>query len=298
MKNKLLKISFILSLLLISISLPLKANSDIYIEDTYGFLNDSEKQSLTDLATQVSDKYQYGVYVHFIYDEDSYDDIDSYIEQYYSNQQLGYGDSSNGILLLITQSSRGGTYQTYIPYNSNQEYFSLSTLDYIEGNYVNYLYQHDYYNTAFQFINDVDEVMQYYIDNGSPYVINYEYNDGPKEEYYDYTHDIYYQEQLQRQENLKLYKTIAVFGLPPVTALIVVLIMISKNKTKRKALQANQYIRDDGFSLSNYGDIFLYHTVTRRKINTDNNHGGRGGFSSGGSHHSSSGGMHSRGGHF
>ena len=70
-------------------------------------------------------------------------------------------------------------------------------------------------------------------------------------------------------------------------ALIVVFILKGQMKTVRRKPDANSYVRDGSFQLTRAQDIYLYTTTTRRKIESDNNHGNHG---SHGSHGGSGGG--------
>ena len=123
--------AFLLCLLTIT-PLSIHAGSDVYVSDTYGVLSQEEVNALNAKAQQISDEYQFGVYAHILYDDASYDDIWSYIEQYYADQDLGYENTSDGILFLITQSSQGGSYDIYIPALSNQSYFTIDGLEDIQ----------------------------------------------------------------------------------------------------------------------------------------------------------------------
>ena len=55
-----------------------------------------------------------------------------------------------------------------------------------------------------------------------------------------------------------------------VVGLVTVLLMWRGMSTVRKQKRADSYTRKDSFSLEESRDIFLYSTVTRVRINTDN----------------------------
>ena len=247
------------------------AGSDVYVEDTYGVLSQDETEELNQLATEISDRYQFGIYARILYDEDSYDDINSYIEKYYAENDLGYGSTSDGILFLITQSSRGGSYDIYIPAASRQDAFSISGLEDIQSESENYLYDHDYYSAIETYLSETENKLSYYSSEGTPWGEN-----GP-----DSSH--------------------AAWGLsfliPAIVAGITVAIRRSHHRTKRIATNAGNYISSSGqLHLNTRSDIYLYSTETRTRIHQENNN--HGGMSSGGGFTSSSGGMHSGGGHF
>ena len=67
-------------------------------------------------------------------------------------------------------------------------------------------------------------------------------------------------------------------------ATVICLIWRSQMKTARIARTASNYIPQGGFRLTGQGDMFMYRTVTRRKIQSSSSSGGRpGGGGRGGS---------------
>lgn len=246
------------------------AGSDVYIEDTLDVLTFNDQQNLEEKAKELSDKYGYGFYAYIIYDETgvSYDDMDSYIETYYSSKDLGYGDTHDGVLLLITQSDRGGTYQVYVPGNADQSAFTLEGIETLDSAAYFYLSEHEYYDACMAYLEKAEDLFEYYNEYGEAYGDN----------------DV-------NGQGGSTLAAICTFGLPPIIALIIVLIMKSKNKTKEIASDAVNYIPKNGVDITNSRDFFLYRTTTRTPIHHDDGNGG-------GAHFSSSGGMHSSGGHF
>lgn len=103
----------LIALFLLIPFIPIHASSDVYVEDTYGALSQEEVDELNAYAAQIADQYEFGVYARIIEDstEQSYDDMTNFIEKYYTDESLGYGNTDNGVLLLITQCSKGGSYQ-------------------------------------------------------------------------------------------------------------------------------------------------------------------------------------------
>lgn len=252
---------------------PIHASSDVYVEDTYGALSQEEVDELNAYAAQIADQYKFGVYARIIEDstEQSYDDMTNFIEKYYTDESLGYGNTDNGVLLLITQCSKGGSYQVYIPYCDKQSMFSLDGMDIMDSAARSGLYEHDYYSAIRDYIKEADGLMAYYSENGEHYGSNYD----------------------EPADSTPIKKGIT-FGLPPIIALITVLAQKSKHKTKAIATTAHSYVPGNGVHLTNSRDMFLYESVTRAPIpkHDDNDS------SPGGSSFSSSGGMHSGGGHF
>lgn len=268
------------ALLLCSLSitpLSIHAGSDVYISDTYGVLSQAEVDLLNAQAQQISDQYQFGVYAHILYDDASYDDIWGYIEQYYAEQDLGYGNTSDGILFLITQSSQGGSYDIYIPAASNQSYFTIDGLEDIQDDAEEGLFEHDYYKAIDTFLDKTEEHLAYYNQHDYPWSSTTE-------------GAVYYDAETGR--SVSGFAVAAGIIIPFVVACIVVAVNASKHRTKHTATDAAEYIPSYGqLQLTRHTDMYLYRTQSRTKIHHEESHDGGGGFSS-------SGGMHSGGGHF
>lgn len=260
--------------------LSVHAGSDVYISDTYDCLAEQQIDELNRYAREISDTYGFGVYAHILYDEDSYDDIWSYIEQYYSEQDLGYGDTSDGILFLITQSSRGGSYDIYIPAVSNQTYFTIDGLEEIQDKAEDYLFDHDYYGAIRTYLEKTEEQLAFYKNH------DYAWNDASSTA-------VYYDPDTGRSINGAAVG--AGILIPLLIAIVVVAVNASKHKTKHIATDASYYVPKSGqLHMRRRSDTYLYRNETRARIHT--NDGAHSGGSSGG--FSSSGGMHSGGGHF
>ncbi|MDY4809612.1 MAG: TPM domain-containing protein [Bulleidia sp.] len=268
------------ALMLCSLSitpLSIHAGSDVYISDTYGVLSQAEVDQLNAQAQQISDQYQFGVYAHILYDDASYDDIWGYIEQYYAEQDLGYGNTSDGILFLITQSSQGGSYDIYIPAASNQSYFTIDGLEDIQDDAEEGLFEHDYYKAIDTFLDKTEEHLAYYNQHDYPWSSATE-------------GAVYYDAETGR--SVSGFAVAAGIIIPFVVACIVVAVNASKHRTKHTATDAAEYIPSYGqLQLTRHTDMYLYRTQSRTKIHHEESDGGGGGFSS-------SGGMHSGGGHF
>ena len=257
--------------------LSIHAGSDVYISDTYGVLSQAEVDLLNAQAQQISDQYQFGVYAHILYDDASYDDIWGYIEQYYAEQDLGYGNTSDGILFLITQSSQGGSYDIYIPAASNQSYFTIDGLEDIQDDAEEGLFEHDYYKAIDTFLDKTEEHLAYYNQHDYPWSSATE-------------GAVYYDAETGR--SVSGFAVAAGIIIPFVVACIVVAVNASKHRTKHTATDAAEYIPSYGqLQLTRHTDMYLYRTQSRTKIHHEESHDGGGGFSS-------SGGMHSGGGHF
>lgn len=255
------------------------AGSDDYVVDTYGVLSEEEHEKLENKARELSDKYGFGVYAHIAYDDASYFDIWGYAEEYYEDHDLGYGNSKDGILFIITQSEYGGSYNIYIPASSNQDYFTIEALDDIEDYAEEKLFDHDYYGAIKRYLSETEEKLSFYFDKGYPWRKTLDGAVFIKED-----GSAIYQDEL-----------LIGYSAPFVLALIIVVFRAMKHKTRHTATDAKEYISEfGGLQLTRRTDMFLNRTESRTLIVDDNDSSSGGG----GGGYSSSGGMHSGGGHF
>lgn len=273
---------FIAMLLLLPTAV--RAESDEYISDTYGVLNEAELEALNEKARALSDKYEFGVYAHILFDNESYDDIWGFAEKYWNEMDLGYGNTGDGILFIIAQSDRGGSYNIYVPATSNQAYFTVEALDDIESHAEQGLFDHNYFKAVNAFLDQTEQKLDFYTKNGYAWPGNTSMNSPVVN---------------GNRESPNQEKMLATFCVPPIIALIVVIIRASKHKTRRLATTAGAYIAPYGqLQLTSRTDMFLHRTRSRVRVRSDNSSSSGGSSGGGGGGRSSSGGMHSGGGHF
>ena len=256
--------------LFISFFLPFQnihAEDNTYVTDDAGLLPEDEVRSMNQKAEELSDQYGFGVYIHTVQDETSYDDIYSYTENYYTENSLGYNGTADGVLFLIAMSSQGGSYNIYSPGNVTEKKISTDGVSMADDALKPYLQAHDYNKACEAYLDSISSQLSYYEENGVA------------ETYED-----------RSTETSGTLRYLLMFGLPLTVALITVLVMLSLNKTKKKATTAEQYISENGVHMNTIQDIFLYRTETRTPL-PQNNSSSSSGFTS------SSGGSHS-GGHF
>lgn len=253
-------IIYILTALWISL-LPVHAGSTVYVQDDAGLLSQEDIQQLTTEAQQLSDTYQTGVYIRTVNDDSAYNDIYTYTENYYTDNSLGYGDTNDGVLFLIAMSSEGGSYDIYFPGNASEKKISTDGVNMAADAAVPYLQDHEYRDACDAYLDSISEQLSYYEENGSP--MEYAEED---------------------TQSSGAFRYILIFGLPAVIALVVVLVMLSMNKTKHKAETAKQYIVKNGVHMNIIQDIFLYRTETREPLPKDTSTSSNFTSSSGGSH--------------
>lgn len=215
-------------------------------------------------AADISDYYRFDIVVLFA-DSLNGQRAEAYTDDFYDYNGFGYGDTNDGIILMVCPSSRdyhiSGTGNGIAMFDSDR-------LDVIERDVVSYLSGEKWGEAAAVFISDCEK----FLAEGMPEM------DEPEEEGFRF------------KLSELLGSILAGFGI----AFVPGSGMKKQLKSVARKYDANNYIKPNGVSITNASDNFVNMTVTRRKIETNNNR-------SGGTnvHTSSSGTMHSgRGGKF
>lgn len=231
-----------------------------HIMDTANLLSKKEVASLEEKLSQLSEKWKLELVVVTTQDCENFE-VSDYAELIFTACDYGYGKSKDGILLLISMEERDWYIATH---GYGMDILSSWRVEYVGEEITPYLSSGDY---ADAFSTFADECADYadMVKNG------YDISNGD--------HD--------RAPLSPIVLPICfVFGL--IVALIVVSGMKRKLKTAVRQKEANNYIKDGSFHVTESSDQFLYNTVTRTPIaKNDNSHssssGGGGGSSSGSS---------------
>ncbi len=175
--------------------------------------------------------------------------ISEYADRLYDSNYFGYGDSRDGLLLLI--SLEEGNNQWYI---STSGYgitaFTDAGIDYIGEQIKGELSDGNYYSALSHFAKLSDSF------------ITQARTDKP-----------YDSGNLPKEKLSAIWIPISiVIGF--VIAKLTVSGMRSKLKTVRAQRSANSYIKDGSLNITNSRDLFLYRTVTRRAKSTDSSSSG------------------------
>ena len=97
-------------LLIVCLSIPAFADAQLsYVTDDAGILYDSDISALEERAAAVSEQYGCGVYIVTVEDFTDYSDayyVDDFGEALFSSYDLGLGDGSCGILLILSMAER------------------------------------------------------------------------------------------------------------------------------------------------------------------------------------------------
>jgi uncharacterized protein len=272
MKRLLKIIAAVFVLLLCMRTSALAANTE-YVRDDYGQLSASEIDELNQLAANVSDAHKAGVYVRVMPDMGNYFSIEEYAEAVYKDEEMGYGDSNDGILLILDMNTR--SFDIFVPHGGKSaEAFGTYARERLADKVVNgYLRYNEYAEGFSEYIAVADQYYSY-AEAGTPISQSF---DPEREAEIE-------KEKKQREAAEKAAKTGITAGVPPIIALMACFVMKSRNKTTGIKKEAGDYIAHDGIRLINRHDRFLYRTQTR----TIRHHDDRGGGGGSGFHSSSS----------
>ncbi len=230
-------------------------NSDKVV-DMADLLTDDEEQRLEKVMLEIVQKYDYSFDIAAV-TTNSTDgkSAEAYADDYYDYNGYGYDSEYSGLLLLIDMGDR---YWHITTSGKAVAVFTDQSINRIGGSMTPYLSDENYFYAIYEFAQSADECIERYERTGGKSTTVGE----------------------------RLLISLA-SGL--VVALIVCLIMKAQLKTAVKQFAAARYIRQGSLNVQYSRDIFLYRTVTRRKIETNS-----GGGSS--THTSSSGRSHGGGG--
>ena len=258
-KNNFKKISLSIfiafSMIFCSVFLNLKtieksfADGDIeYAVDSAEVLTTDELESLKSKLAQISDENNIDVGVVTV------DYLDGKSAQEFANDlfeqnKFGKGENRDGILLLVATEDREWAMSTH---GSAKEAFNEEGLDFLSGEFLQYLAEDDYYSAFENFANNAREL-------GAMYVLGDPYGE---EEYIDdenYPVDENIVEEEKGINNEIWIPLSIVMGCA--ISLVIMMMYKSQLKSVKSESRADDYLMD--MKLVKSQDIFLYRTVTR-----------------------------------
>ncbi len=272
MKRKVFCALSALMLLVCLLCVPAVAEeTEVFVYDMDGLLSESEVLELNEAAREVSERYGCGVYIAVFNDmeEYGYRYIESFAEDVYKKWELGFGAENNGIVLVMSMSQRDYDLCAYgdVAHTAFTDYGKEILADEFKDDF-----RYDDWAGGFRdYINQCDYMLQRAA-AGDPIDIP---EGGSR-----YSESM--GERLSRA---------AVPGV--IVGIIIAFIYCGGLKRKMKsakiAREASAYIAPQGIWMQAENDVFTHTTVTRQRIERDNDRGGHGGTSvnSGGFSHSS-----------
>ena len=230
MKNRIKYILLILVLCL-NFTVPVWASEDTFVYDDADLLTESEENKLNNKLSDLSDEHQAEIVV-VTADSIGGKDITQYINDLYDNEDFGYGQKRDGVMLLLCMDSR--------------EYRILSNgyagvaidggaIDDIGDVIVSDLSAGRYYNAFDKYADECDYYLNVYV-NGVPF-------------------------------DLTASLGFALVG-GIIIGLIVALALKGQLKSIRRQTKANDYVKSGSMHVTLSRDIYLYRKVTSRPKET------------------------------
>ncbi|MDO4380257.1 MAG: TPM domain-containing protein [Clostridia bacterium] len=230
-----------------------------HIMDTAKLLSKEDVASLEEKLSKISEQQKLELVVVTTQNSEGFE-VSDYAERIFTTCDYGYGEAKDGILLLLSMKERDwyiathGYGKTVLPDWQVESVGEKIVPDLSAGNYA------DAFSSFADECNDYIETKK----NGDV----------------DFDSDGNYS-----RAPLPIIVLPICFGIGLIIALIVVGIMRRKLKTAVRQKEANNYVKDGSFRVTESYDQFLYSNVTQTKISRDNNDssvsgGGGGGNSS------------------
>lgn len=251
---------FLLAVFLLGISISLRifvlpaqaAEGTVFegqVQDDAGLLEDGEEEELEERCLELTGQYGTGIYIVTTMDFGG-DDIKDWQRTIFEQNNLGAETNGDGIMLAISMSGRDWG---LVAFGSAQEAFTTYGREKIGELILDDLSDEDFYAAFSEFLSLTDDYLKE-AEEGTPYTEDHEYVEG--------------------------YRIPMIIGISFVLSLAVSLIIVLTWKkgmnTRVRQGGAMAYLKEDSFRLHNRTDQFLYHRVTRTKIQKSESSGGGG----------------------
>lgn len=259
--------------LLLTILVPFNVLSENdRIVDKALMLSENERSELTNELDAISDKYDMDVVVYFSTDT-SFGDNDNSIMieggEFFDGNGYGYGDDHRGILLIVNYATG------YLDIITTGPQVMEKYDGYIEEAY-------DYISPYLR--DNPAEAIRVFIKWVDTRFIPENNNNNSDNNYDDYTNNDYYPSEDTDYKKDTTVRDLSVSGIFSLIISSVTMLIFKKQlKTEGKKADARNYVVPNSFKLTRSGDIFLYRSTMRRRIqrNDSNRHSSGGG----GGHH-------------
>ena len=239
----------LLAVIVMALLLPLAAHASQsayqYVLDDAHLLTDGQRLELEARASAMSANYRCDVRIVTVEDfaDYGYQDIEEFTYGIYRELDFGYGIDRDCVLFVL--SIGGRDYDLRAWGNRAETAFTFYGIDSVLDNHVLPLLGGDNFNSAFSVFLDRAEVYFELAEEGTPF----ERGADPS-----------------ASGSGSGGKVAVVILVPLLISGIVCGIWASQMKTAKIARLADNYIPAGGFNLTGQGDVFLYRTTSRRKI--------------------------------
>ena len=221
-------------------------NNPPRLVDEADLLSNSEEDDLRKKLDNISDEYKCDVVVATVNDLDG-KSATAYADDFFDYSGYGYGNSADGILLLISIDDRDWAISTA---GDGIYAFTDAGLDYMKGKFKPYLSDNEFYE-AFDCFADLCDKFLLQAETGKPY----DKGNMPL-------------------SALEWYFIPIAIGIAVVISLIVANTMKASLNSVKPQKSAANYMRQGSMRITNQRENYLYNNVTRVKIESSNSGGG------------------------
>ena len=216
--------------------------------DDANLLTDIEKKDLLTMLDEISERQKLDVVVVTVNSLDG-KTATEYADDFYDYNGYGYGESRDGILLLVSMEDRDWAMSTC---GYAIQVFTDAGLKYMENEFVGFLSSGDYMTAFTTFAELCDDYITEARTN-KPYDTN--------------------NKRKVSSGSVFQYVIISIV-VGSVVAAILMIIPLSKMKSVRKQAGAGNYVRNGSMVVTNSNEYFLYSNVTKTKIESSSSGGG------------------------
>ena len=249
-KQKILLFPLLLFLILVGLGFQGTASNSQKVVDMAGLLDTEEEEKLQKQLSGIAEKYECDVAVVTVNSCEG-KQIQDYTDDYYEANDYGYGARYDGIILLISMKERKFHMATQgWAITAFTDYGMQEIDDRISG-----LLSDGKYYKAFRKFGDLAEEYIVEAQKGTPFDVDHKYRK---------------RMEIGMKLLISLLAGLAVAG-------CVVGGMFTQLKSVRVKHTAQEYVRSGSFHVTRQRDIFLYRTVSRIKIEKEQNSSGGGG---------------------
>ena len=239
-----------------------------YVTDEAELFTETERDTLESRAQEISEQYNFGVYIITLPDYRDYttsSSVETCAMELYDDNTLGWGSDRAGTMLLLSMQERDFDLDFYS--SRANRIFTEVGRDRMEDRFISYFRNDDFYGGFMEYLDTCEEYLRA-AEEGHPV--------GEGESRYSGQDE----------------KASPALALIPggIAAVLVGILMSAPMHSAKQQRAADQYVVSGSLNLRRRSDMFLNRTVSRRPRNTESSNS----HSSGGSHsHSYSSGGHS-----
>lgn len=236
--KKTLSVVLAVLLLTLCLSVPASAENGVmeYVFDMNDTLTFEEWETLENLASDISERHNCGIYIFIVDDYTQYGSGDTYdvATQIFNSSEydFGFGEEHNGVILLLSMVDRD--FSLFFRGSDTEYAFGSYAQKELENTFIDDLQEDDWYGAFATYLNTCDEYLLA-AENGDPV------------------------------EESPVFGVVIAILVSCLIAMVVCLIMKGKMRTVRRKAEARSYVVG-GLNLTDSYDRYTHTTETRRRI--------------------------------